>query len=133
MLVHELMGVEKRLRHPYLVVERSEVSLLVVVLTYEIPVYLMGEVEEKRNPEEKLLEERLDPLNGHSAESSHVADRLSSAPPENTLHHQTSFDERLLNPVEIHQVVVHCDSNSLPNLVEADGYFERAEEGRKAL
>ncbi len=72
--VQELLDLEKCLSHPYLVVERSAMSLLVVVLTYDYPVYLVGEAKEKRNPGENLLEESLGPLDGRSVESIHFVD-----------------------------------------------------------
>jgi len=52
MLAQELMGGEIYLSHPYLVVGRSAVSLSVVALTCESPIYLMRKAEEKRSSEE---------------------------------------------------------------------------------
>lgn len=106
---------------------------VVVVLTYGNSVYLMGEVEERRNPEEQLLEESLDPLDGRSARPIDVVDQLNWALRGNIPHHQTSCDKRLSIPVEIHQAVVRYDSSSLSNLVEVDMYLERAEEVLKVL
>lgn len=131
--VQELLDLERCLSYPSLVVGRSAMTLLVMVLTYGYPAYLVGKVKEKRNPGEKLLEESLDPLDERSVESIHFVDQLKWAPPENIPHHQTSLDQRSLIPVEIHQGVAHCDSNALPDQAEADDYLERAEKGQRAL
>lgn len=71
-MVHGLMKVECWSNPPCWVVGKNAKNLLVAALTYESLLSLTAEVEEKRSRAKQQMEESLDPLDWHLAESIHA-------------------------------------------------------------